>query len=122
MKIKSTDCCCRPDNSAPINPCFSRVYDQLVEGKFELTGAWSGWKVQATGKLVGPGGQKFNPTQLSTLWKLRRGLVDAVITDTFNGPIVLKQLGSHWNTIVDAANDDGTELAGNGTQTNFVGF
>ncbi|MBS0582138.1 MAG: hypothetical protein JSS42_03450 [Proteobacteria bacterium] len=122
MKIRSVECPCRPDTSAPVNPCFSRVYDQLVEGKFELTGAWSGWRVRGDGKLVGPGGAKFNPAQLSMLWKLRRDLLDAIITDAFDGPTVLKQLDALRYAIGDAANDDGTELAIESPQTFFAGF
>jgi hypothetical protein len=48
------------------------VYDQLVEGIFELTGQWSGWRIRGDGKLIGPGGIKCSPTYLATLWKLHR--------------------------------------------------
>ena len=106
MKIKEVDCVCRPDPSAPRNPCYSRVYQQLVEGKFELTDAWSGWKLRGDGKLVGPGGAKFSPVHLNMLWKLRRDLLDAMIADAFDGPTVLKELSDRWHVGLHAANDD----------------
>ena len=120
--IKQVECLCRPDASAPINHCFNRVYDQLVDGKYELTGHGSGWKIKGDGKLYGPGGVKFALVHLRTLWKLRRDLFEAMISDTFNGPTVLQQLDCLRYTVNDAANDDGTGLAGNGTQTSFANF
>ncbi|WP_137915627.1 hypothetical protein [Rudaea sp. 3F27F6] len=122
MKIKDVDCLCRPDARSPVNSCYSRVYDQLVEGKFEFTGAWSGWKIRGDGKLTGPGGVKFSPVHLTVLWKLRRDLLDAMIADAFNGPTVLKQLDCLRNTVNDAANDDCTDATSSDAQTSFVGF
>jgi hypothetical protein len=122
MKIKDVDCLCRPDTRSPVNPCYSRVYDQLIDGKFELTGAWTGWKIRGDGKLTGPGGVKFSPVHLTVLWKLRRDLLDAMITDAFTGPTVLNQLANRWNPVTEAANDDGSDFAGNGHQTAFAGF
>ncbi|MBQ3302034.1 MAG: hypothetical protein IJH04_07830 [Eggerthellaceae bacterium] len=122
MKIKDVDCLCRPDARSPVNSCYSRVYDQLVEGKFEFTGAWSGWKIRGDGKLTGPGGVKFSPVHLTVLWKLRRDLLDAMIADAFNGPTVLKQLDCLRNTVNDAANDDCTDATSSDAQTCFVGF
>ena len=122
MKIKCVECLCRPNPAAPVNPCYSRVYEQLVEGKFELTGPWTGWRVKGDGKLHGPGGVKFNPTQLSMLWKLRRDLLDAMITDAFHGPTVLQQLDCLRYTTDCAANDDGTGLTIEPAQTFFAGF
>ena len=106
MKIKQTDCPCWPDTSAPVNPCYSRVYDQLVEGKYELTGPWSGWRIKGDGKLYGPNGAKFSPWHLLTLWSLRRELLEAMAADTLNGPTVLKQLHSLRDAVGNAANDD----------------
>ena len=122
MKIKCVECPCRPDPSTPVNPCFSRVYDQLVEGKFELTGPWTGWKVRGDGKLTGPGGVKFSPAHLSMLWKLRRDVLDAVIADAFNGPTVLQQLDSLRYAVDDAANDDDAGTATDSAQAFLPGF
>jgi len=122
VKIKYIECSCRPDASAPVNPCYSRVYDQLVDGKYELSGTWSGWRIKGDGKLHGPGGVKFTPVHLSTLWKLRRDLLDAMIADAFNGPTILQQLNSLRHTVGEAANDDGSGPTGYGAQTFFVGF
>ena len=110
MKIKTVDCCCRPGTTAPVNPRFNRVYDQLVEGKYELTGPWTGWRIRADGKLVGPHGEKISPNYLSVFWKLRRELVDAMVTDAFNGPTVLKKLDSLRHAVGEAMNDDGAGL------------
>ena len=122
MKIKDVDCLCRPDTRSPVNSCYSRVYDQLVEGKFEFTGAWSGWKIRGDGKLTGPGGVKFSPVHLTVLWKLRRDLLDAMIADAFNGPAVLNHLANRWRPIDDAANDDGTDEALTNRQAFLPGF
>ena len=122
MKIRTVDCPCRPDASAPVNPCYSRVYDQLVEGKYELTGHWTGWKIRGDGKLCGPGGIKCSPAHLSAFWKLRRGLVEAMTADAFNGPTVLQQLHGLRDAVGDAANDDGARSTLEPTQAFFAGF
>lgn len=122
MKIREIECCCRPDASAPVNPCYSRVYDQLVDGKFVLTGVWSGWKIRGDGKLVGPGGVKFSPVHLTMLWKLRGELIQAMIADALNGPTVLQNLANRWGPVLDAANDDAPDAARYYAQTFFPGF
>ena len=109
-------------NGEPVNPCYSRTWDQIVEGKFVLTGAWSGWKIQATGKLVGPGGLKFSPSHLVMLWQLRRGLFEALRSEALNGPTVFKQMHNLWDAVTDAANDDGTGLAVEATQARLPGL
>jgi len=122
MKIRTVNCPCRPDTSAPVNPCYSRVYDQLVEGKYEFTGYWTGWKIRGDGKLCGPGGVKFSAAHLAMLWKLRREVLEALIADALNGPTVLDHLANRWHAGNNAANDDGTSLTGRDCQAAFPGF
>jgi fructose 1,6-bisphosphatase len=46
--------------------------DQQIEGNVELPAEWwNGWKIQR-GKLIGPGGMRFTPTFLATLWRAER--------------------------------------------------
>lgn len=122
MKIKDVDCLCRPDARSLVNSCYSRVYDQLVDGKFEFTGSWSGWKIRGDGKLTGPGGVKFSPVHLTVLWKLRRDLVDAVVADTLHGPTILKNVADRWSPVLSAANDDGADASRAITQAFLPGF
>ncbi|MGH8122213.1 MAG: DUF3653 domain-containing protein [Rudaea sp.] len=109
-------------NGAPSNPCYSRVHDQIAEHRFDLTGAWSGWKLRA-GKLVSPFGRKFAPAQLEILWTLRHGLIDALIADALHGPTIFDQLREHLHTVrLDATNDDASEFATECTQTRLPGL
>lgn len=50
-------------NGQPSNPCYSRLYDQIAQGRFDLTGNWYGWKFRA-GSLISPIGRKYAPANL----------------------------------------------------------
>ena len=43
-----------------LNYCAKAKYEQEVEGRFDLSGEWRGWKIR-NGRLIGPFGVKFTP-------------------------------------------------------------
>jgi len=50
------------------SPCARTVMEQRIEGRYDLTGDFAGWKIRA-GKLLGPGGAKFSPASLQAAWR-----------------------------------------------------
>ena len=46
--------------------------ENQIEGNLDLPAEWwNGWQIQR-GKLIGPGGMRFTPTFLATLWRAER--------------------------------------------------
>jgi len=59
--------CCQP-NGRINNGCAANVHRQRVEGHYQLSGAWTGWKIQGN-KLIGPQGLRFTPQTLANAWR-----------------------------------------------------
>jgi len=59
--------CCKPTGRIT-NSCAAKVHRQQVDGHYQLTGYWTGWKLQGN-KLIGPEGLRFTPQTLRNAWR-----------------------------------------------------
>jgi len=78
--------CCKPDGRIA-NSCAANLYRERVEGFKQLTGAWTGWKIQGN-KLIGPNGLRFTPQTLTNAWA---SLSEPITPGTTPGLLVQRQ-------------------------------